>query len=66
MVSISGCWAAEIRVASSMSSGLVERSGASADSSTACWWCGIMLVANATSSALKPAGSPVMTGSSVF
>ena len=62
MVSISGSWAAAICWASSISSGLVDRSGASADRSMACWWCGIMLVAKATSAALKPAGWPVITG----
>jgi len=52
MTLISGCFAAEIWLARAMSSVLVERSGTSADNSTACWWCGIMLVAKATSSGL--------------
>jgi len=41
---------------------LVVRPGTSAARSTACWWCGIMLVANATSSASNPAGSPLIAG----
>ena len=36
--------------------GLVDRSGTIADISTACWWCGIMFVAKATSASLKAAG----------
>ena len=64
MALISGCCSAEIWLANAMTSGSVEWSGTMADNSTACSWCGIMLVAKATSSALKPAGCPVMTGSS--
>ena len=56
MVSISGPWAAEMSAASLTTSGLVERSGTSADIATACSWCGIMSVTNETSASLKSAG----------
>ena len=61
MVSISGCWAPEIWLASATSCGFFERSGTIAASSMACWWCGIMLVAKVTSSVSKPAGAALIT-----
>lgn len=47
--SISGAWAAEMAAASSSISGLAPFAGASADISTACSWCGIIIWANMTS-----------------
>ncbi len=52
MMLISGCCTVAIWLASAVSSGFVERSATSFDSSMACSWCGIMLVAKETSSAL--------------
>ena len=52
MVSISGCCSPAIFAARAITSGLFERSGTIAASSTACWWCGIIICANITSSAL--------------
>ena len=52
MVLISGCCSPAIFAARAITSGSVERSGTIAASSTACWWCGIIICANITSSAL--------------
>ncbi|MEU0553305.1 hypothetical protein [Dactylosporangium sp. NPDC006015] len=53
MVAISGSWALRIFAARAFTSGFEAWVAARSAMSTACWWWGIMSVANCTSVALK-------------
>jgi hypothetical protein len=59
MRSISGCWAAAIRLASSITAGAEARLPARSAISTACRWWVIMSVAKLTSAWLNDADAPL-------